>query len=127
MAVQAALQANLTAQAQRFGLTVTQAAVAQDLGQHPGSTLQEVCERLGWPKSTVSRVVDDLVNRGFVLRQIPASNRRIVLLSLDHGAVGCVPSDFEGIFLGGLPDDPREVESLVACLDRIHKMLGVSH
>lgn len=123
LAVQAALQANMAQQAHKFGLSVTQAAVAQDLGPNPGSTLQEVCARLGWPKSTVSRVVDDLVNRGLVRREIPAHNRRTVLLSLDHASAGCIPSEMDGVFPGGVPDDPKQVQSLVASLDIILRML----
>lgn len=121
MAIQAALQANMAAQAQKFGLSVSQSAIAQDLGQHPGSSLQEVCDRLGWPKSTVSRLVDELVQRKMVVRQVPESNRRTVVLSLDHASVGCVPTERE-VFPGGLPD-AAELEALVASLDKILGLL----
>jgi DNA-binding MarR family transcriptional regulator len=116
-------QANMAKRARQFGFTATQAAVAQDLGQNPGSTLQDVCRRLGWPKSTVSRVVDDLVRRGIALREIPESNRRTILLSLDEAALGCVPSDFTEVFPGGLPEEPREIRTLIDSLDRLLRMM----
>jgi DNA-binding MarR family transcriptional regulator len=123
LAVQAALQTNLADQARQFGMTVTQAMVAQVLRQNPGSTLQEVSVRLGLPKSTVSRVVDDLVNKGIALRVIPASNRRTVLLSLADASAGCVPSNFDDVFPGGFPDDPHEVRRLMDSLDRLLEMI----
>lgn len=122
-AVQAALQANLVSQAGKLGLSVTQASVAQDLAQHPGSSLQDVCARLGWPKSTVSRVVDDLVNRGLALREVPPHNRRTVLLSLAHQAVGCFPSDLSALFPGAGNQDSPTTQALIEALDRIEAML----
>lgn len=123
LAVEAALQANLADQARQFGMTVTQAMVAQVLRQNPGSTLQEVAARLGLPKSTVSRVVDDLVNKGIALRVIPATNRRTVVLSLADASAGCVPTSFDDVFPGGFPEDPREVRKLLASLERLLKMI----
>jgi len=82
LAVQAAFQANLGRMAVKHGLSVAQATVAQDLSEHPLSTLQDVCRRLGWPKSSVSRLVDDLVHQGLAIREIPAENRRTVKLSV---------------------------------------------
>ena len=83
--VQAAFQANLARMAEKHGLSVAQAMVAGDVSEHPLSTLQDVCRRLGWPKSSVSRLVDDLVGLGLVIREIPAENRRTVRLSV-HSA-----------------------------------------
>jgi len=81
LAVQASLQANLARMAAKHGLSVAQVTVAQDLAEHPASTLQDVCRRLGWPKSSVSRLVDDLVHLGLAIREVPEENRRTVMLS----------------------------------------------
>lgn len=125
VAIQAALQSNLAKMAEGMGLSVAQASVAQDLAEHPGSTLQEVCQRLGWPKSSVSRLVDDLVNRGMAIRKVPAENRRTVVLSLNrttenHCQIGTLDQFFPGAE-GKL--DAAEVEALENNLDRLLVLL----
>src|SRR5690349_9589258 len=80
--LQKAVHESTARKAEKYGLTIAQSSVVEDLITHPDSSLNEVCVRVGLPKSSVSRLVDDLVQAGFVKREIPADNRRTVLLSI---------------------------------------------
>lgn len=96
-----AFHSNVTEKARELGLSVAQATVAQDLASHPESNLHEVCGRLGWPKSSVSRLVDELVQQGLATRTITEGNRRAVLLSVapevrSHCLAGAVAIFFPG-------------------------------
>ena len=66
----------------QFGLTGPQIGLIMGLHKHPDSTLNEISDRVGLSKSTVSGIVDRLVSHGIVIREIPENNRRIVQLSL---------------------------------------------
>ncbi|EHQ91132.1 MarR family winged helix-turn-helix transcriptional regulator [Desulfosporosinus youngiae] len=66
----------------QFGFTGPQIGLIMGLHKNPFSTLNELSDCLGLSKSTVSGIVDRLVNQGVVIREIPESNRRTVRLSL---------------------------------------------
>jgi len=121
MEVQVAYHNNAEAKANELGLSLAQSTVAQDLASHPASNLHEVCGRLGWPKSSVSRLVDELVQRGLATRTIPEDNRRAVLLSVApevraHCLAGAVPTFFPG---AGENLAEEETRPILAALDRL--------
>ena len=66
----------------QYGFTGPQIGLIIGLHKNPYLTLKEMSECLGLSKSTVSGIVDRLVEKGVVLREIPEDNRRIVRLSL---------------------------------------------
>lgn len=66
----------------QYGFTGPQIGLIIGLHKNPYITLKEMSECLGLSKSTVSGIVDRLVEKGVVTREIPADNRRIVRLSL---------------------------------------------
>lgn len=66
----------------QYGFTGPQIGLIIGLSRNPYITLKEMSECLGLSKSTVSGMVDRLVEKGVVLREIPADNRRIVRLSI---------------------------------------------
>jgi DNA-binding MarR family transcriptional regulator len=68
--------------AKNMGFTVPQFMMIYELRLSPFITLHELSERLELPKSTVSRIVDQLVKQGKVKREIPEENRRIVKISI---------------------------------------------
>jgi DNA-binding MarR family transcriptional regulator len=65
-----------------FGFTVPQILLMHELYHHPHITLNELSRRISLSKSTVSGIINRLVQQGIVLRTIPAENRRTVQLSL---------------------------------------------
>lgn len=66
----------------QYGFTGPQIGLIIGLHKNPYITLKEISECLGLSKSTVSGIVDRLVEKGVVFREIPEDNRRIVRLSL---------------------------------------------
>ncbi|ADK13518.1 MULTISPECIES: MarR family winged helix-turn-helix transcriptional regulator [Clostridium] len=68
----------------QYGFTVPQLAVIVHLYKKPGMTLNELSNHLLLAKSTVSGIIDRLVNQGIVTREIPENNRRIVKLSISE-------------------------------------------
>ncbi|AFQ42868.1 MarR family winged helix-turn-helix transcriptional regulator [Desulfosporosinus meridiei] len=73
---------HLYKKSRQYGFTGPQIGLIMGLHKNPFSTLNELSECLGLSKSTVSGIVDRLVNQGVVIREIPENNRRIVRLSL---------------------------------------------
>jgi MarR family transcriptional regulator, organic hydroperoxide resistance regulator len=66
------------------GFTVTQLSLMFILYRDPNIMLNELSERMGLSKSTVSSMVERLEKQGVVVRKIPKDNRRIVRLSLEQ-------------------------------------------
>ena len=64
------------------GVTIPQCHVLMELDKQENITLNELSERVGLDKSTVSRTVETLVNGGMIERTIPRSNRRTTMISL---------------------------------------------
>jgi len=66
----------------QYGFTGPQIGLIIGLHKNPYVTLKEMSECLGLSKSTVSGMVERLVEKGVVIREIPEDNRRTVRLSL---------------------------------------------
>jgi MarR family transcriptional regulator, organic hydroperoxide resistance regulator len=64
------------------GFTIAQISLMHVLHHHPNLMLNELSEKMGLSKSTVSSIVERLEKQGIVIREIPEDNRRIVRLSL---------------------------------------------
>ena len=64
-----------------FPLSVSQVIALQEL-EHERLTLMALTEKLLLERSTVSRLVDQLAQEGFVVREPNRANRREVMLSL---------------------------------------------
>jgi DNA-binding MarR family transcriptional regulator len=65
-------------------VSLNQCHLLMELDQKDGITLNELSDRLGLDKSTVSRTVEALVNQGMVDRIIPKENRRTTRISLTN-------------------------------------------
>ena len=65
-----------------FNLTGSQMALIDILSQNPGINLHDLSEKMKMARSNTSVIVEQLVNKGIVLRKIPEENRRSVRLSL---------------------------------------------
>lgn len=79
--------AELRAQRPR-GLSVPQFRVLAYLRHHPGSNLSDLAQHFGLTAPTMSRMVDGLVRRGFVVRAASAQDRRRVTLKLSRAGLG---------------------------------------
>lgn len=80
--IQKVYKDQLFEKSKQYGFTGPQIGLIIGLHKNPYITLKEISECLGLSKSTVSGIVDRLVEKGVVIREIPENNRRIVRLSL---------------------------------------------
>jgi DNA-binding MarR family transcriptional regulator len=68
------------------GLTVPQMRTLAYVDGMPGATLSEVAEHVGLSLPSMSKIIDALVERGLVARQLAVADRRCVALTLtDQG------------------------------------------
>jgi DNA-binding MarR family transcriptional regulator len=121
-----ALQEEMTALVRAFGLhrveetpcgrpvSVAEAYAISVLAGDRGLSQRDLGHRLDLAKSTVSRLVDKLVHKGFVTRESSADDRRVSLLSLtDEGRDAARQLDraradkFAGV-LEAIPESRRE-------------------
>ena len=69
------------------GVTLTQCHTLMELDKQDNISLKDLSERLYLDKSTLSRIVEGLVNIGLVDREIPKNNRRTILIKLTKKGV----------------------------------------
>ena len=82
--IQANIKSKFSYNTQALGLTYSQVIVLIDIYRHAHTSLTDLSKRLDLPKSSVSRIVDHLVNQGIVIREIPPENRRMVSLFISN-------------------------------------------
>ena len=70
-----------TQNAGSLGLTLQQMGVLNTIGTFPEITPKEITDKLSLPKSTVSVIVDSLVNLKLIEREISEENRREIHLT----------------------------------------------
>ena len=66
----------------RFGLSISEWRIMAILGEYPGVSADEVCQRTQMEKSIVSRAVSRLLNRNLIHRSIDDNDRRRSCLNL---------------------------------------------
>jgi DNA-binding MarR family transcriptional regulator len=94
-----------------FGITFSQCHAMMEIEDLKNKTLQEISDLMNLDKSTVSKTIDNLHRRGYVLREIPPDNRRTVRLSLTAegqniaSRVNRVNDTFFGLALQVLPEE----------------------
>lgn len=76
----ALLSNRFMSKAQNMGYTMPQFMVMYELTSAGDMTMHELNERLKLPKSTVSRIIDQLVEKKILKRIRPENNRRVVML-----------------------------------------------
>lgn len=74
---------------ENYGLSTTEFMVMFEIYNSEGLSLNELSKMLNLPKSSVSRIVDQLVEKGIVDRTIPPENRRTVTLSIRPDFLKC--------------------------------------
>ncbi|OPJ64146.1 MarR family winged helix-turn-helix transcriptional regulator [Clostridium oryzae] len=69
---------------EQFGFSGSQLFSILAIYKNPEINIQELSKLLNLSKSTVSGIVDRLVDQGVIIREIPEENRRTVKLSLSQ-------------------------------------------
>lgn len=68
------------------GVNESQCFLIVEIGREPGISVKALAEKLKLDKSAISRLVEELVKKGFVLREPSKEDRRYVVLTLtDQG------------------------------------------
>ena len=120
------IQGCLKSISQEFELTIPEMMIMLELYENKTLSLNELSEKIEFPKSSVSRIVDQLVNKGYVTREIPKDNRRMVELSISTEClkcidVACINDRFNDAIVGGL--EPEKAESMISALDQLSLIL----
>lgn len=112
-----------------FSMSLSQVYALQEL-ERQTLTITELAEKLQLERSSVSRLIDGLVNGGFVSREINENNRREVVIGLtEKGANSIVrvreqSVDFYNKILGNLSESEQDMfyESLKRFTDSLKKV-----
>jgi len=120
------IQGCLKSISQEFELTVPEMMIMFELYENKTLSLNELSEKIELPKSSVSRIVDQLVNREYVTREIPKENRRMVNLSISTKClkcidVTCINDRFNDAVVGGL--EPEKAERMISALEELNLIL----
>lgn len=120
------IQGCLKSISQEFELTVPEMMIMLELYENKTLSLNELSEKIELPKSSVSRIIDQLVNRGYVDRKIPKENRRVVELSISIKClncidVACINDRFKDVVVGGL--EPEKADKMISALEGLSLIL----
>jgi len=118
--IQGNLNCKMQSSAESFGLTTSQFMVMFEIYNNKYISLIELSERLDLPKSSVSRLVDQLVNQEIVIREIPKENRRTVKLSispefLEKKDVCDITSELSNSIAEDL--EPQKADAIISALE----------
>ena len=114
------------------GVTIAQCHAIVEIGRVQKIALVDLAALLGLDKSTMSRTINDLVESGFVMRDLDAENRRYVTIQLtDSGAhifeniEESMGQYYTSIF-GSIPEDKRAqvLQSLQLLTDAVKENNG---
>jgi DNA-binding MarR family transcriptional regulator len=76
------LKRRMMCEATDMGFSISQFIVMYELAKTKSMSMHELQDTCGLPKSTLSRIVEQLVKRSLVARTRPDNNRRVVMLSV---------------------------------------------
>lgn len=127
--VQKILRDQVFEKSRQFGFTGPQIILILALSKKPYSTLNELSKCIGLSKSTVSGIVNRLVGRGVVIREIPENNRRIVRLSLspEFEKNNVIKELMEKYIMDTLKDaDEKDLEKIISGLETLCNLLSQS-
>jgi MarR family transcriptional regulator, organic hydroperoxide resistance regulator len=82
--IQASLNCRMNDSAKNYGLSTTEFMLMFEIYNKEGISLNDLSKALDLPKSSVSRIVDQLVCKEIVSRIIPNENRRMVKLYINQ-------------------------------------------
>ena len=113
------------ADADRIGITVVQLKAIYMLSYNPNISLGELAEKLRLTNSTVSGVIDRLVQNGLVERIVPPENRRMVSIHLTEKGKNMLDNHFlsESILINKLNEVMDLPEEDIEELLRLHNLI----
>ena len=124
--IQGNLNCQMQSSAESFGLTTSQFMVMFEIYNNKDISLIELSEKLDLPKSSVSRLVDQLVNQEIVIREIPKENRRTIKLSisdefLKKKDVLDITSELNDSIATDL--EPKKADEIISALEELSSVI----
>jgi DNA-binding MarR family transcriptional regulator len=126
--ISAATKRRMIHSASGMGFSVTQFLVMHELTHTDKICMQELKEKCALPKSTLSRVVSQLVKRGMVKRARPENNRRVVILSVTQAYVKgkeklkqAVAEEMSGRLT------PVKTAAIIKTLEELYEMMNIEN
>lgn len=110
-----------------YNFTGPQLHLIDILSQNSGINLQDLSEKLNMAKSNVSVIIERLVCKGIVMREIPEENRRIVKLSLAPEFLDrYVIMKYKSQYWADMFENAtvEELETVVAGLEKCHELFN---
>ena len=110
------------------GVSVSQCYILEVLNADGALTMNKLAERMHLSISTVTRVVDQLLKKGFVNREEGLEDRRVRLIQLTEAGKEAHKENWLNMFkseraiLSQFPDEHREV--LIDFLKKLNKAVG---
>lgn len=127
--IQVCINEHLKINAQNYGLNITEFMILFEIDYHQGISLNELSKTLDLPKSTVSRIVDQMVQKKFIIRIIPQENRRMVKLYVNQDYFKSQEADKIKEELDSLVEriDPDKERQIISALEELNRMLSINN
>ena len=110
------------------GISVSQCYVLETLNRYSALTVNKLAEKMHLSISTITRVVEPLVNKEYVRREADLDDRRVRLISLTPKGKSIFNESWQNVFesekiiLANFPPEHREM--LVDLLKKLNKAVG---
>ena len=120
---------SFSAEIKQFGLTLNEWRVGATLRHQPSQRLSEVAEHTSIDASTLSRLIDTMVQRGLVIRERSAEDARAIALRLTPSGEAIIDKViplaqlYERVALAGVPAE--QVHMLREILTQIFNNLDL--
>lgn len=109
------------------GVTLSQCHTLLEINSKNKESVTELAKNLGLDKSTISRTIDGLVNKGLVNRFIPEENRRMTTVELTQegedicNSINCNNDKYIADTLSVLTEQERE--DFISSFEKITKQM----
>ena len=109
-----------------FNLSVSQCYTVDALGEEGVMTMRELAFRMDLDRSTMTRIVDQLVKKGMVARHLSEEDRRICCVRLTKKGHQCYLElrsrflAFQKAILEKIPSESRE--QVIEALQQLHEV-----
>ncbi|MDP4144753.1 MAG: MarR family transcriptional regulator [Bacillota bacterium] len=120
--IQGSLNCTMQNSAKNYGLNTTEFMVMFEIYNNEGISLNELSKLLQLPKSSVSRIVDQLVTKEIISRLIPAENRRMIKLFVNRGFLES--KEVKNIHKELLQDiEPAKADRIISALEELKSII----
>jgi DNA-binding MarR family transcriptional regulator len=123
--IQCNLNNHIKSNAKNCGLNTTEFMIMFEIYNNEGISLNDLSKQLNLPKSSVSRIVDSLVEKNIILRVIPKENRRMVSLSINKNFLKNKDLDINKKFNDKLLQDDNisKADSIIHALEELKSII----